>query len=131
MPEDFTEISVRVGPGQGREHRFQGRLVAELEQTGERRETYRVYRTPSGRFVVHHQRSKAHINTGPNAAKWSTGWRAWIGDWSARQSWTRLPADANVQVAEDLGDLRTLIPLRLHDLVADAVYQPVVNHLDV
>ena len=75
----YDEVIVRVGPGLGRKQRFSGLLLAELERTGERTETYRVYRTRTEKFVVHLERSEAHVNTGPNAEKWSTGWRAWVG----------------------------------------------------
>lgn len=116
----------------GREERFPGLLLAEMEQTGgERDVTHRVYRTPAAKFVVHQERPEADVNTGPNAARWSTGWRAWIGDWSAGQSWTHLAADSTVLVADDLDDLRTLVPLRLYELVRDAVDQPTARNISI
>ena len=130
--QGFDEIVVRVGPGLGRKQRFSGVLLAEWERsTNERTETYRVYRSRSGKFVVHLERSEAHTNVGPNAQKWSTGWRAWVGDWSANQSWTRIPADSGLHIAETLDDLRELVPAELFDLVADAVRQPVIEDLDI
>jgi EXLDI family protein len=128
----YEEIVVRVGPGLGRKQRFTGMLLAEMEQTGnERDETYRVYRTRTEKFVVHHERSEAHVNVGPNAEKWSTGWRAWIGDWSADQQWTRIPADSSLRIADDLTALREMIPPQLHDLVLDAIHQPTIEDLDI
>jgi EXLDI family protein len=107
-------------------------LLAEMEQTGnERDEIYRVYRTRTDKFVVHYQRSAAHVNTGRNAEKYRTGWRAWVGDWSANQSWTHIPADSSLRIAGDLDALREIIPSELHELVLDAVNQPAVEDLDI
>ena len=130
--QGFEEVIVRVGPGLGRKQRFAGMLLAEMEQTGnERDETHRVYRTRTEKFVVHHERSEAHVNTGPNAEKFRTGWRAWVGDWSANQSWTRIPADSTLRVVDDLDALREVIPPELYELVLDAVNQPTIEDLDI
>jgi EXLDI family protein len=130
--QGYDEIIVRVGPGLGRKQRFSGLLLAEMERSGnERTETYRVYQSRTGKFVVHLQRSEAHVNTGPNAEKWNTGWRAWIGDWSANQSWTTIPADSSLRIAESLDELREMIPAELYDLVADVVHQPKIEDLDI
>ena len=130
--QGFEEVVVRVGPGLGRKQRFCGVLLAEMQQSGnERDETYRVYRTRTEKFVVHHERSEAHVNTGPNAEKYRTGWRAWVGDWSANQSWTRIPADSTLRIADDLDALREIIPSELYELVLDAVTQPTIEDLDI
>ena len=56
--QGYDDVVVCVGPGLGRRQRFSGRLLAEMEQTGnERDETYRVYRT-------------IHITDEPTAAAW-------------------------------------------------------------
>lgn len=129
--QGYEEVIVRVGPGLGRRQRFCGMLLAEMEQTGERDETYRVYRTRTDKFVVHHERSEAHVNTGPNAEKYRTGWRAWVGDWSANQSWTRIPADSSLRIADDLDALREIIPTRLYDLVLEGIDEPTIEDLDI
>jgi EXLDI family protein len=130
--QGYDDVVVRVGPGLGRKQRFSGVLLAEMERTGnERDETYRVYRTRSGKYVVHLERSEAHVNTGPNAEKYRTGWRAWVGDWSANQSWTRIPADSSLRVTDDLDALREIIPTELHELVLDAVHEPTIEDLDI
>lgn len=130
--QGYEEVIVRVGPGLGRKQRFAGMLLAEMEQTGnERDETYRIYRTRTEKFVVHHERSEAHVNTGPNAEKYRTGWRAWVGDWSANQSWTRIPADSTLRIVGDLDALREIIPHELYELVLDAVNQPAIEDLDI
>ncbi|GAA0572780.1 hypothetical protein GCM10010172_66700 [Paractinoplanes ferrugineus] len=128
----YAEVIVRVGPGLGRKQRFSGLLLAEMEQTGnERDQTYRVYRTRTEKYVVHLERSEAHVNTGPDAEKYRTGWRAWVGDWSADQTWTRIPADSSLRLADDLDALRELIPTELFELVLDAVGEPTIEDLDI
>jgi len=130
--EGYGEVVVRVGPGLGRKQRFSGMLLAEMEQTGnERDETYRVYRTRTGKYVVHLERSEAHVSTGPNAEKYRSGWRAWVGDWSANQTWTRIPADSSLRIADDLDALREIIPTELYELVLDAVGEPTIEDLDI
>ena len=130
--QGYEEVIVRVGAGLGRKQRFSGMLLAEMEQTGnERDETYRIYRTRTEKFVVHHERSEAHVNTGSNAEKYRTGWRAWVGDWSANQSWTRIPADSTLRIVGDLDALRDIIPRELYELVLDAVNQPTIEDLDI
>jgi EXLDI family protein len=130
--QGYDEIIVRVGTGLGRKQRFSGVLLAELERSGNQgSETYRVYRTRSDKYVVHVEKSEAHIDVGPNAEKWSTGWRAWIGDWSAEQAWTRTPASSTLHVAATLDDLRALVPEELYHVVADMADQPVIEDLDV
>lgn len=130
--QGYAEIIVRVGPGLGRQQRFCGMLLAEMEQSGnERDETYRVFRTRTEKFVVHHERSEAHVNTGPHAEKYRTGWRAWVGDWSANQSWTRVPADSTLRIADDLDALREIVPGALYELVLDAINQHAIEDLDI
>ncbi|WP_328340755.1 EXLDI protein [Micromonospora sp. NBC_00421] len=130
--QGYDDVVVRVGPGLGRKQRFSGVLLAEMERTGnERDETYQVYRTRSGKYVAHLERSEAHVNIGPNAEKYRTGWRAWVGDWSANQSWTRIPADSSLRIADDLDALREIVPSELYKLVLDAVHEPTIEDLDI
>jgi EXLDI family protein len=130
--QGYDEIVVRVGQGLGHKQRFSGVLLAEWERsTNERTETYRVYRSRSDKFVVHVERSEAHTNVGPNAEKWNTGWRAWIGDWSADSTWTRTPAESHLVVAGSLTELREKVPAELYDLVADLTDHPIIEDLDL
>jgi EXLDI family protein len=130
--QGYDEIVVRVGPGLGRKQRFSGVLLAQWERsTNERTETFRVYRSRSEKFVVHLERSEAYTNVGPNAEKWSTGWRAWVGDWSADQTFTRTPAESSLRVAGSLEELRGMVPDELYDVVADLVDQPTIEDLDI
>lgn len=130
--QGYDEIVVRVGPGLGRKRRFSGVLLAQWERSSnERTESFRVYRSRSDKFVVHVERSEAHTNVGPNAEKWNTGWRAWVGDWSAEQTWTRTPGESSLTVAESLDELRDMLPAELYDLVADLTNQPTIEDLDI
>ncbi|HEX8348254.1 MAG TPA: EXLDI protein [Actinoplanes sp.] len=130
--QGYDEIVVRVGPGLGRKQRFSGVLLAEWgRSTNERNEIFRVYRSRSGRYVVHIQRDEAHVSTNPDAEKWNTGWRAWVGDWSANQSWTRTPAESSLRIAASLDELRGTLPAELYELVADLADQPAIEDLDI
>ena len=56
--EGFDEITVRVGPGKGRKVRFTGVLLGEwVNSSFNRVETFRVYRSRMGKFVLHVERS--------------------------------------------------------------------------
>ena len=129
--QGYDEIIVRVGPGLGRKQRFSGVLLAEWgRSTNQRTEVFRVYRSRTGKFVLHVERSEGYTN-GPDSEKWNTGWRAWVGDWSANQTWTRTPAESSLLIAESLDELRAMAPADLYDLVADIADQPTIEDLDI
>ena len=130
--QGYDEIIVRVGPGLGRKHRFSGVLLAEWgRSTNQLTEVFRVYRSRGGKFVVHVERSEAYTAVGPDAEKWNTGWRAWVGDWSANQTWTRTPAESSLRIANSVDELRDLLPGELYDLIADLADQPTIEDLDI
>jgi EXLDI family protein len=52
-------------------------------------------------------------------------------NWSANQSWTRIPADSALRIVGDLDALREIIPRELYELVLDAVNQPTIEDLDI
>lgn len=126
--EGFDEITVRVGTGAGRRERFVGFLLAEWSRsTSEREETYRVYRSRSGRYVLHLKRSSESVWTaGPDGQ--ATGWHKHFA--SDQQSGT-LPKTASLQVFDDLNSLRKNVPHELYALVEAAVEQPVIVDLDI
>lgn len=128
----YDDITVRVGIGAGRKQRFSGVLIGEWgRSTNDQEEAFRVYRTRKGQFVVHTERSERWTASGPNAQKWSTGWRGWIGDWSSDQSWGFTPAEAILQVAATLAELGELLPPELYEIVARNADKPVVENLDI
>ena len=88
--EGFEEITVRVGTGAGRRQRFVGVLLVEWSRsTSEREETYRVYRSRSGKYVLHLKRSSESVWTaGPDGQ--ATGWRKHL---ASDQQWGTLPKD--------------------------------------
>ena len=130
--EGFDEIEVRVGPGGGRRQRFLGALLAEWDHsTNEGMESYRVYRTRGGRFAVHLVREERWQDVGPDAAKYASGWRSWVGNWSSDQTWAHLPAESQLHVADDLDALGRMVPTGLYHLVAAAVDYPAIEDLDI
>ena len=54
-----------------------------------------------------------------------------VGDWSADQTWTRIPADSTLRITDDLDALREIVPLKLYELVLDAVSLPTIEDLDI
>jgi EXLDI family protein len=126
--EGFDEITVRVGPGAGRKVRFTGVLLGTWgNTTSGRAEIVNVYRSRSGKFVVHTQRTP----------DWSTrdaegrpgGWRAWLG--LGNFSWLGTTGESTLEVVDTVDALREKIPLELFDMVAAAAQQPVVEDLDI
>jgi EXLDI family protein len=126
--EGFDEITVSVGPGKGRRQRFVGVLLVEwARSTKDRVEQYRVYRSRTGKFVVHVEHSAEYIHTaGPDGR--ATGWRKHL---SADQAWGTRPANATLQVVNTLDELRAVVPEPLHALVATASELPEVEDLDI
>jgi EXLDI family protein len=128
--EGYDEIIVRVGPGAGRKQRFSGVLLGEWgHSTGRRVETFRVYRTRTGKFVVHVERSPDWNWTGMDAGSRQERWRAWVG--VGAQSWGYTKGESTLEVVDSLEALREKIPPELYDMIADAAEHPAVEDLDI
>jgi EXLDI family protein len=126
--EGYEEITVKVGPGAGRRQRFIGVLLAELgRSTKDRVEQFRVYRSRTGKFVLHVERSKEVLWTA-GADGTAHGWRK---HFSSDQQWGSTAPTATLEVVDSLDELRVKIPAELYDLVAAAVDQPVIEDLDI
>jgi len=129
--DGYDEITLNVGPGAGRKVRFSGVLLGEWGRTTSTRvEIFRVYRSRKGKFVVHLEQS-AEWKPGPDPAKWSTGWRSWVGNWSASETWASAVGEATLSVADSLAELRDLVPPEIYDLIAAAAEHPTVQDLDI
>ncbi|GAB3406751.1 EXLDI protein [Flindersiella endophytica] len=121
--EGYDEVIVKVGQGPGRKVRFSGVLLGEWGRAtpSGRVDMYRVYRTRTGKFAVHLDRSD----------EWSTsgGWRGWIG--LEETGWGFVKGEATLEVVESLEELREKVPAELYDLVASVAEQPTVEDLDI
>ena len=126
--EGFEEITVRVGTGVGRRQRFVGVLLVEWSRsTSEREETYRVYRSRSGKYVLHLKRSAETVWTaGPDGQA-----MAWRKHFASDQQYATLPKMASLQVFDDLNSLQEHVPPDLYALVEAAAEQPVIEDLDL
>jgi EXLDI family protein len=126
--EGYEEITVRVGQGNGHRQRFIGVLLAEYgRSTKDRVEKYQVYRSRTGKFVVHLERSPEVLWTaGPDGS--AQGWRK---HFSSDQQWGSTPRTATLEVVDTLDELREKIPAELYDLVAAAAEQPFIEDLDI
>jgi EXLDI family protein len=126
--EGYEEITVRVGTGAGRRQRFVGVLLVEWSRsTSDREERYRVYRSRSGKYLMHLKRSEETVWTaGPDGQ--AAGWRKYV---ATDQQWGTLPRSASLQVFDDLNQLRGQVPPELYVLVEAAAEQPVVEDLDI
>ena len=126
--EGFEEITVRVGPGKGRRQRFIGiQLVAWTRSTKDRVEQFRVYRSRTGKYVLHIERS-AEVHWTAGADGTATGWRKHFS--SDQQVGTTAPS-ATLEVLDTVEELRGKVPGELYDLVVSADDQPVIEDLDI
>ena len=127
--EGFDEIIVRVGPGKGRKVRFVGVLLGEwLNTTPSRTENFRVYRSRTGKFVVHIERSPDYMVVDSEGKP--AGWRGALGlKWDV--SYGSTPGESTIEVVESLDELRDRIPAQLYDMVATYAQQPAVEDLDI
>ena len=130
--EGFDEIVVRVGPRAGTKQRFMGVLLGEWSRTNASgsTETFRVFRSRRGNFVVHTAKTKGWTS-GSDDDPWSKGWRSWVGNWSGNEGWGVIPAHATLQVAETIDELRPLLPKELFGMVRDLCEQPDIEDLDI
>ncbi|MCK2238833.1 MULTISPECIES: EXLDI protein [unclassified Crossiella] len=143
----FDEIVVKVGPGVGRKVRFSGVLLGEWGAASDQRmEVYRVYRSRTGKFVLHVDRSPDWTSnwtpTDPTGASATTGgWRGLIGmgknqSWTSflglgEQTWGFAEGEATLEVVETVEQLREKIPEELYTLIARAAEHPPVEDLDI
>jgi len=126
--EGFDEVVVRVGPGKGHKVRFAGILLGEwAASTSSRYDLYRVYRSRTGKFVLHVDRT----------AEWTmvdgegkpAGWRGYLG--IGNISYGTRPAASTIEVVDTLDALRDKVPTQLFDMVAGASDRPDVEDLDI
>ena len=127
--EGFDEITVRVGPGRGRKVRFTGILLGEWASSSSNRyEVFRIYRSRSGKFVLHTDRTPEW--TMVDAEGKPAGWRAALGlQWNV--SYGSKPGESTLEVVESLDELRERIPPQLYEMVAGSAKQPPVEDLDI
>ncbi len=122
--EGFDEITVRVGPKAGRKVRFTGVL---LGTWGTSASQVNVYRSRSGKFVIHTMRSPDWSSR--DAEGKPGGWRSWLGIGDV--SWVGSTGDSTLDVVDTVDELREKLPSELFDLVAAAAKQPPVEDLDI
>jgi EXLDI family protein len=129
--EGYDEITVRVGRGAGRKQRFSGVLLAEGGRSSKQGyEAFKVYRSRTGKFVLHADRSNL-FSLGADDEQYLSGWRSWIGNWSSDQSWSMAQGEASLDVVDTVEELRELIPEDLYELVEEASNHPAVEDLDI
>lgn len=126
--EGFEEITLRVGPGKGRKVRFTGVLLGEWATSeGSRYENFRVYRSRTGKFVVHVERTPDW--TARDADGKPSGWRGYLG--LGVQSYGFTTGESTLEVVDALDALRDKIPPPLFDMVAAMGNQPILEDLDI
>jgi EXLDI family protein len=126
--EGFKEITLRVGPGKGRRVRFTGVLIGDwgTSESG-REEHFRIYRSRTGKFVLHVERSPDWVAR--DAEGKPSGWRSYIG--LGVHSWGFVTGESTLEVFESLDALRGKIPPALFDMVAAMGNQPDLEDLDI
>ncbi len=124
--EGFDEVTVRVGPGPkaGRKVRFTGVL---LGTWGNNTTAVNVYRSRSGKFVIHTQRMPDWASRDADGRP--GGWRSWLG--LGDFSWVGSTGDSTLEVVDTVDELREKLPPELFDMVAAAAMQPAVEDLDI
>jgi EXLDI family protein len=129
--QGYDEITVKVGRGTGRKQRFAGVLLAEGGRSSKNGyEAFKVYRSRTGKFVLHADRSTMY-SVGADDEQNLTGWRSWIGNWSSDQSWSMAQGEATLDIVDTVDELRALIPADLYELVEAAADHPPVEDLDI
>ncbi len=126
--EGFDEIVVRVGPKPGRKVQFTAVFLGEWLVTNYSRvETFRVYRSRTGKFVLHIERSPDYSML--DAEGKPAGWRGYLGIGSV--SYGNIPAESTLEVVATLVELRDKIPPALYDRIAGPAEMAPVEDLDI
>ena len=127
--EGFDEITVRIGRDR-RKVRFSGVLLGEWansSSSSSRWEVFRVYRSRTGKFVLHSDRTAEF--TMVDAEGKPAGWRGYLG--LGNISYGSRPAESTLEVFDSLDQLRAKVPPQLYDLVAGSADRPAVENLDI
>ena len=125
----FAEVTVKVGTGKSRrQQRFHGVPLGEWSRSDRNHvESYRVWRSRQGRFVLHTETSEQWVHTaGPEGQV--TGWRR---HFAADQQWGQIPASATLEVFETLDELEPKVPDELFAIVSANADLPEVEDLDI
>jgi EXLDI family protein len=126
--EGFDEIIVKVGTSSRRKVRFVGVLLGEWVNTSMSRvESFRVFQSRSGKYVLHVERSPEYLMLDGEGKP--AGWRGWIG--LGTFSYGEKPGESSVEVIPTLEELRDKVPTQLFDIVAASAQQPVIEDLDI
>ncbi|MFF5290484.1 EXLDI protein [Paractinoplanes globisporus] len=129
--EGYQEITVPVGPGPGRRVRFTGVLLGEWSRSTSRTvETYRVFRSQKGRFVVHTERSPDYVHTAGDGPA-DSAWRNFLNSFSSNQTWGSNSGERFLEVYDTADKLRESIPPELYELIAGTLAQPPIEDLDI
>ncbi|MEO3860292.1 EXLDI protein [Acrocarpospora sp. B8E8] len=135
--EGYDEIIVQVGQGVGRKQRFSGVLLGEWGRTtGSRVEMFRVYRSRTGKFVLHVDRSPDWTDSAAAGSEnWLEGlfsrgaWKTYLG--LADSNWGFVQGESTLEVVASFEDLRGKVPDEFYDLIADVAGRPAVEDLDI
>ena len=130
--EGFEDVTVQVGPGVGRKVRFSGILLGEwAHSTNHKITEYRVYRTRTGKYAAHTTKSREWTDSATSGdwVKDLSNWRLMLG--LDEHSWGFKEGEATLEIAENLDELRHLIPEELFGMVAAAAEYPNVEDLDI
>jgi EXLDI family protein len=127
--EGFDEIILRVGVGSGgRKVRFTGVLIGEWVDTSwSTAESYRVYRSRTGKFVLHTERSASF--SALDAQGRPAGWRGHLG--LGTYSYSSTPGGSTIDVVEHLDELRDRIPAAFFDTLQVDAERPPLEDLDI
>ena len=126
--EGFDEIIVRVGVAPGRKVRFVGVLIGQWANTTPNRgEIFKAYRSKSGKFVLHVDRTPEF--TMVDAEGKPAGWRGVLG--IGNYSYGERPGESTIEVFNSIDAMREKVPPQLFDMVASSARQPVVEDLDI
>jgi EXLDI family protein len=127
--EGYEEVTVRVGPGHGRLVRFSGHLLGEWGNSwASDMQLYRIYRSRTGKFVVHLERT-ADWHPRDQEGNTVTGWRAWLG--IGNFTWGQSTGESTLDIYDSFDALREKIPPSLFEQIAEVVEHPAVEDLDI
>lgn len=128
--EGYDEITLKVGIGPGRKRRRQRFIGVKLAEWGRsdatRAETYRVYRSRTGKFVVHIERSPDVKRD----AMGDHGWKTRLG--LTEQTWAVGSEEGVLEIVDTLEALKPKLPAELYEMVAALGGEaPPVEDLDI
>jgi EXLDI family protein len=99
-----------------------------MTSTESRIETFHIYRSRTGKFVLHTERSDEYKTIDPEG-KPATGWRGFLG--LGNYTYAMTAGNRTIEVFATHEELRGRVPEQLYEMIEGSAKSPAIEDLDI